>query len=454
MYSLLVTWTEPQGPDERKNALTQAIFWIKTTSLTLFWLVYDTTYSVALKSSAQALCHYLNHELQALTLLTGDKVIGFKHHADMARRVEEVRLNLFTVMQLKRDINDIWVWSLVVSSVFALVVPCICVYEACYAAYAPEQRYATVVYTAYVAYEFFTLAHASQSLINGIERLHDSIDPDDMAFEGANFFTLNMSLLVSMAASIITYAVMLQQTTQSLKKLAVNYTSMLSGSSNLAAFYWRASAYEKRVGISYCECCSTRKIFWIDVRRCSLCVLYTIAVSLTEPQGPSELGDALAQAIHFSTIWLFTLLWLVYDSMYSVSLKSAALAFCEYIDRELQVLKIFEGYHCIGFNRHSDMARRVEEVRLNVVAVLRLKREINSIWMCSLVVSSLYALLVPCICVYGAVRGVFEPEQRLALVMYAIYTACDFAALANASQSLINRVSDSVLAVLCSRSQA
>ncbi|KAL1433569.1 hypothetical protein MTO96_012403 [Rhipicephalus appendiculatus] len=137
---------------------------------------------------------------------------------------------------------------------------------------------------------------------------------------------------------------------------------MLSGSSKLASFYQRASAYEKRVGISYCECCSTRKIFWIDVKRCCLCVLYIIAVALTEPQAPSELRGVLAQAIHFSTILLFTLLWLIYDIMYSVSLKSAALAFCEYMDRELHVLKIFEDYHCIGFNRQADIARRVEEI--------------------------------------------------------------------------------------------
>ncbi|KAL3240870.1 hypothetical protein MRX96_021666 [Rhipicephalus microplus] len=222
-----------------------------------------------------------------------------------------------------------------------------------------------------------------------------------------------------------------------LLRIAVNYLSMMSGSSKLVSFYRRTSAYEKRVGILYCECCSTRKILWTDVRRCFICALYTIAVVLTEPQGPPrELADALTQAIHFSTLLLFTVSWLVYDLMYSVSLKSAALAFCEYIDHELHELKILVGYHCVGFNHPADMARRLEQVRLNVVAVLQLKREINGTWMCSLVVSSVYTLLVPCICVYEAVHGAFAPEQRLALVMYTIYTACDFVALANASQSL------------------
>ncbi|KAL1433568.1 hypothetical protein MTO96_012402 [Rhipicephalus appendiculatus] len=116
---------------------------------------------------------------------------SFNRHADMARRIEEVRLNVFTVIQLKRAINDIWVWSLLSSSLFTLVVPCICV----------------------------NLRNTENAAVRyQVERLHDSIDPDDMAFQGADFFTLNMSLLVSMAATVITYAVILQQTTQSLKK--------------------------------------------------------------------------------------------------------------------------------------------------------------------------------------------------------------------------------------------
>ncbi|KAL1433566.1 hypothetical protein MTO96_012400 [Rhipicephalus appendiculatus] len=188
IYAVLVTWTEPQAPHERKNAVTQTIFWILTLAVALFWLVYDTMHSVALKTSAQALCMYLEHELQALTFLTGDKVFSFNRHADIARRIEDVRLNVFTVIQLKRAINDMWVWSLLYSSVFTLVVPCICVYEACYAAYGPEQHYGVIIYTIYIAYEFVTLANASQSQING------------------------------MASSVITYAVILQQTTQSLKK--------------------------------------------------------------------------------------------------------------------------------------------------------------------------------------------------------------------------------------------
>ncbi|KAL3240875.1 hypothetical protein MRX96_021671 [Rhipicephalus microplus] len=234
LYCIATAITDPSGQGEVTSALTQTLYWMQT----FLWLVYDTMYSVALQQSGQALCQYLDHELQSLTLFTG--AIGLNQRAYVARCIEEVRLNVFTVIELKRDINDIWVFSILISALFVLLVPCICVYEACYATYDPEQRSFVILYAVYTAYDFATLTHVSQSMINRvklikdacmavrsaenrvvhyqIQRLHDSINPDDMAIKGGDFFTLDMSALVSMAASVISYAVILEQTTQALKK--------------------------------------------------------------------------------------------------------------------------------------------------------------------------------------------------------------------------------------------
>ncbi|XP_077529119.1 uncharacterized protein LOC144141434 [Haemaphysalis longicornis] len=45
-----------------------------------------------------------------------------------------------------------------------------------------------------------------------IEYLHDIIEPDAMCLSGGGFFCLNKALLVSIAGSIITYTVILVQT--------------------------------------------------------------------------------------------------------------------------------------------------------------------------------------------------------------------------------------------------
>ncbi|XP_037581752.1 uncharacterized protein LOC119464966 [Dermacentor silvarum] len=102
-----------------------------------------------------------------------------------------------------------------------------------------ERHYSVLLFGTWTWYEFVTLTLASQSLVNAakevkdfckglrridddycrneVEQLHDSIDPDDLCLKGADFFQLKMSLLVSMAASVITYTVILVQTSQSFK---------------------------------------------------------------------------------------------------------------------------------------------------------------------------------------------------------------------------------------------
>ncbi|XP_077558109.1 uncharacterized protein LOC144173647 isoform X2 [Haemaphysalis longicornis] len=49
-----------------------------------------------------------------------------------------------------------------------------------------------------------------------IQYLHDTIEPDIMCLSGGGFFCLNKALLVSMAGSVITYAVILVQTSDEL----------------------------------------------------------------------------------------------------------------------------------------------------------------------------------------------------------------------------------------------
>ncbi|KAL1430910.1 hypothetical protein MTO96_014758 [Rhipicephalus appendiculatus] len=47
---------------------------------------------------------------------------------------------------------------------------------------------------------------------NGMQFLCDTIDPQGMRLSGAEFFSLDRSLLISIAGSVITYTVILVQT--------------------------------------------------------------------------------------------------------------------------------------------------------------------------------------------------------------------------------------------------
>ncbi|XP_075532177.1 gustatory receptor for sugar taste 64f-like [Dermacentor variabilis] len=51
----------------------------------------------------------------------------------------------------------------------------------------------------------------ADSYIEQMQFLHDSIDPNGMRISGAEFFYLDRKLLVSIAGSVITYTVILVQ---------------------------------------------------------------------------------------------------------------------------------------------------------------------------------------------------------------------------------------------------
>lgn len=153
-------------PDD--SALARALAFLKLLLNMFFYFVYDSVYAVALRSSSQVLCTYIDDQLIALKGCIESRAIRFGCHASDAQRVQAVRLNLATVFQLKEEVNHIWRWPLVISSLCVLLLPCICVHEASRPGFIAEQRYAIAIITVYMAYEYGTIVYVSQCLINKV----------------------------------------------------------------------------------------------------------------------------------------------------------------------------------------------------------------------------------------------------------------------------------------------
>ncbi|KAH7948900.1 hypothetical protein HPB49_002936 [Dermacentor silvarum] len=204
---------EPLG-DSTSDVLMEAWFWSKSLISGLFYFVYDSIYFVSLTPSSKVLQMYLNTQLQLLQECTDLQSNVSVTHLDASRRLEDIRLNLFIIRKLKEDMNDIWRWPLVVSAFCVLLVPCNYLHEIYVHDTAWRQRLGMVLYSLWFAYEITVLSSTSQSLLNTLRYLHASIDPEAMSLKGADFFELKMSLPVSIAAALITYGVILIQTTQ------------------------------------------------------------------------------------------------------------------------------------------------------------------------------------------------------------------------------------------------
>ncbi|XP_077531061.1 uncharacterized protein LOC144143129 [Haemaphysalis longicornis] len=239
-YCMVFTLTARDLTSTKGSVLSQASMWTKIVFTMFFYFVYDSVHAVSLRASSQVLAEYIGSQLRVLRECVNIQGTGRFRCVDLPERLEAVRLNLSTIRQLKEEINDVWRWPLVVSSVCVLLVLCSCMYEVCREEFVLLNRISTVLYAAYITYEFMKLAFVSQNLINmakavkdtcktvrsiedsyfrhQIRHLYDTIDPEDMALKGADFFKLDVSLLVSMAASVITYTVILQQTSETMNQ--------------------------------------------------------------------------------------------------------------------------------------------------------------------------------------------------------------------------------------------
>ncbi|XP_077494996.1 uncharacterized protein LOC144105757 [Amblyomma americanum] len=217
----------------------QVCIWLRIILLIVFYFVYDNIHIAALRAAGEVLLEYMKNQLKVLESCTSQASV-FQHFPPNSRnalkRLESIRLNFCEILDLKSAVNQVWNWSLVISTACTLLVVCTSAYEVCKNGPANWENYQAFLYSMYITYEFVALAAVSQSLIeaatkmkqacktactavdvmqNQIQYLHDCIDPGELGLTGGAFFKLDMSLLVSAAAAIITYTVILVQTSRS-----------------------------------------------------------------------------------------------------------------------------------------------------------------------------------------------------------------------------------------------
>ncbi|KAH7940341.1 hypothetical protein HPB52_023055 [Rhipicephalus sanguineus] len=184
----------------------------------ILFFVYDSVNFIALRRTAEVLVVYVTHLKEIMESYTGDKAVPCELEA--AQKVQAMRLHLCTVQELKDSINGVLQISVVVSSVGLLLVTCISLFTVITEGLQRTELWIAIGYSAFNSYEFLRLAQVSQSLSNAVQYLHSSINPEDISLNGSDFFKINLALLVSMAGSIITYTVILVQTSPDLEATA------------------------------------------------------------------------------------------------------------------------------------------------------------------------------------------------------------------------------------------
>ncbi|KAH7938856.1 hypothetical protein HPB52_001478 [Rhipicephalus sanguineus] len=163
------------------------------------FFVYDVLHSLALRPCCEVLVSYVRHQHDALrtTLATGNAVAIAKLAGGDVQDLEVVRMNLCSIADLKKALNGVWQYSIMASATAVLTVTCICTYCLFDDGVSTEQLLLTMTYCFYSAIDFADVARLSQKMSS------------------------------ELAGSIITYSVILVQTSDSVDHLtppSSNYT--------------------------------------------------------------------------------------------------------------------------------------------------------------------------------------------------------------------------------------
>ncbi|XP_037581677.2 uncharacterized protein LOC119464853 [Dermacentor silvarum] len=154
---------------------------------------------------------------------------------DAAAKIEAVRVNVCKIRALKNAVNDVWGPAIVTSSACLVGMLCTTLYRSFYIRVVHEDAWLRFTYTVYSALCFVDMVLVSSDLGSEVENLkeatkpmslldatdayslqvsylHDIIEPDSMCLSAGRFFRIDRTLLVTMAGSIITFTVILVQT--------------------------------------------------------------------------------------------------------------------------------------------------------------------------------------------------------------------------------------------------
>ncbi|KAL1417765.1 hypothetical protein MTO96_026538 [Rhipicephalus appendiculatus] len=80
------------------------------------------------------------------------------------------------------------------------------------------EHYLSLIYTISSFLDFLDIAILSDAMVKEVIYLRDCLKPGEMALSGAGFFSMKLPTLVSLAGAVITYTVILVQTSESVKK--------------------------------------------------------------------------------------------------------------------------------------------------------------------------------------------------------------------------------------------
>ncbi|KAL1417770.1 hypothetical protein MTO96_026543 [Rhipicephalus appendiculatus] len=184
----------------------------------LLFYVHDAAPFLVLRPCCEVIRLYIEHQHGVLRYIVRSGRNDYVGPEKRARLVEKVRLNLCTVLHIRRSLNEIWEHAIAVSGAMVLWASCNGIYLNFVEEFWTPEHLLSIMYTASTVLDFLDITILSDAMVREVIYLRDCLKPGEMALSGAGFFSMKLPTLVSLAGAVITYTVILVQTSESVKK--------------------------------------------------------------------------------------------------------------------------------------------------------------------------------------------------------------------------------------------
>ncbi|KAL1433573.1 hypothetical protein MTO96_012407 [Rhipicephalus appendiculatus] len=418
---------------------------------------YDMLYSMTLRPCCDVLIAYVRHQHATVraVLPTVDHAIARPLGVTGVAELQRVKANLRSIGKLRQLLNDIWQYSLAVSSAAVLIVGCITVYCTFDNGMPLNQILLSLSYFVYSGLDFIDVARLSHAMAD------EAADVGEVEVTWKSWYTLysvaflssfvglflhfavNTVVELSTKTRTFTKALYLVVPLAAASKVTVNVCSVTFGSAKMKEFFRRASQYEMETSFwrqryRYRSRTSYALRFFIA----AACIADVVATAHITMSNTAFGDDPFLDFLTVATI-VGNFVFFFYDMLQSITLRPCCEVLIAYVRHQHATVRAVlpsddpAVVSPLGITGVAELQR----VKENLRSIGKLRQLLNATWQYSLAVSSVAVLVIGCITIYCTFDRGMPPNQMLLCLAYFAYSSLDLIDMARLSHAMADEVS-------------
>ncbi|KAH8030320.1 hypothetical protein HPB51_006752 [Rhipicephalus microplus] len=148
------------------NSLLEFVLKATVFLFNFLFFTYDMLHFIILRPCCEVLISYVRQEQDSLNYILAMSETSFTKMATVATQLDRVRLNISSVVNLRKVLNSAWQFSIMASAAGLLIASCICIYSLFDEGVPKDQLLLIMSYCGYAMVDFVDVARLSQTMGN------------------------------------------------------------------------------------------------------------------------------------------------------------------------------------------------------------------------------------------------------------------------------------------------